>query len=125
MEVRLRAQSLDIAYRVDVSLDKVAPEAGVCPQRPLEIDGPPLFDCPQGGHAHRLGTDVRVNFPRSRDDDGQADAVDGDRVAGRDLAGQPRRDAQRCPVRPDLDDFYRPHVLDQPREHVTTPSTWS
>ena len=63
---------------------------------------------------HRLGGEaVGVGLGR-----GQADAVDRDRVAGRDLGAEARsRCAAWRPSLPALDRLDRADVLDQPGEH--------
>ncbi len=62
---------------------------------------------------HHLGAELAVGDRRR----GQADAVDGDRVALGDLPRQPRAHAQRHAVARGVDGGDRPEVLDEPGEH--------
>src|ERR671910_2051963 len=71
----------DLADPVDVALHDVAAEAVEQPHGPLEVDpvaGGPVADRGAGGG---LGRDVRLPPAGAHLDDGQATAVDGDRVA--------------------------------------------
>ena len=85
VELGVAREVLDVADRVDVALDEMSAEPAVGAQRPLEIHRGAARQRSERRHAQRLGPDVGVNLAVLRQDDRQADAVDREAVARRQL----------------------------------------
>ena len=93
------------------------PRRSVGLHRELEVDPAAGLEAAERGQSqglvHRLGGEAgRAGLGR-----GQADAVDGDRVARGDLGAEAGRDAHRGAVDSGVDGFDGADVLDQPGEH--------
>ena len=94
MELGVLPQLLDVADRVDVPLDEVAAEAAVGAQRPLEVHDAAALQRAERRHADGFRADVGVNLVVLGEDHRQADAVDREAVARRELRRERRRDPQ-------------------------------
>src|SRR5436190_14001560 len=109
---------------VDVPLDDVSAQAVGGPQRQLEVDGAVRLERAERRAPQRLVHDVGAEeLAAAQADGGQADTVDGDRVALAQLAGERRVDAEPHPVARLVDAVDGPEVLNQTGEHeLTTPA---
>ncbi len=105
-------------HAVDVALDEVTAETIGGAQRQLEVHVRALADLGQRGAPQRLVHDV--GGERAVDDlrRGQADAVDGHRVAELQLVGKRSLYVQTHAVRRGVDGSDRSQVGDEPGEHA-------
>src|SRR3954470_493996 len=103
---------------VDVALDNVAAEPVGGTQRQLEVDGAVGLERAERRAAERLGHHVGAEqLAAAHPAGGEADAVDGDRVALAQLTGERRLDAEAHAVARLVDAMHGAEVLDETGEH--------
>src|SRR5207244_11356727 len=113
----LGIEASDQARAVDVALDDVTPEAATRRDGALEVDGAPRTQGAEGGPGQgllrQLGGEGDLVAQVGELHDGEADAVDGDRVADAEVAepaGDLEPQARRVHDPPDLLDDAGKHL---------------
>src|SRR3954468_3580034 len=98
VELRVLAQFLDVAHRIDMALYEVATETAVGAQRPLQVQRAAVRERAERRHPVGLGTDIGMHLLLLGQDHRKADPVHREAVARRQFVRERGADAQPEPA---------------------------